>query len=371
MNRTTTILGLAFAASTALLATAGCGGGAEANLAPDSGPAEGLRPQRVEAALVATGDLRPSLRSTGTLVPKRKATIHALVEGRLDEVPVDIGTRVARGARMFVVRTDDYEIALRQAEAALARAKVALADAEREDARAEGLFREGSATEQMRDQAKTAKDEAHAAEREADARAALARRMLADATAEAPYAGAITARFRQRGEFVSKGDPVVEIMDLATLEAEMEIPEPFAGTVAPGLEVSLAVRGGEGTVAGRVVAVNPKIDLATRTFTVKVEVDNRPLGLPAGLFCTGSFALPERIGLPSVPASAVQRDEGRSFVWVVGEGKVSRRVVREAGAADGTVFVESGLEPGERVVTAGAGGLFEGAEVEIGERAGV
>jgi hypothetical protein len=47
---------------------------------------------------------------------------------------------------------------------------------------------------------------------------------------------------------VSKGDPVVEIMDLATLEAEMEIPEPFAGTVAAGLDVSLAVRSGERTV---------------------------------------------------------------------------------------------------------------------------
>lgn len=350
------------AALAAAIAASGCGGGAEAELKQTS-TAQALQAQSVETARVVRKEFRPTLVSTGTLFPKRQAEIKSLVDGRLDDVPVDIGTKVRKGQRLFLVRTVDFEIGLAQAEAALARARVGLEDRRREKTRMEGLFREGSATEQMQDQAATALEDAEAAVREAEARAAMARQMLEDATIVAPYDGWVTARWQQRGEFVHKGDPVVEIMDLSTLEAEMEIPEPYAGQIEPGLEVDLSLRGGHVPAKGRVLAVNPKVDLTTRTFKVKVEVENGEKGLQAGLFCTGTFRLAERAGVAAVPASAVQRDQGASFVWIVRDGTVARRGIEEIGSTEGLVYVEGGLEEGETVVSGGAGGLYEGAAV--------
>jgi len=271
--------------------------------------------------------------------------------------------KVRKGQRLFLVRTVDFEIGLAQAEAALTRARVGREDRRREKTRVEGLFREGSATEQMQDQAATALEDAEAAVLEAEAGVAIARQMLEDATIVAPYDGHVTARWHQRGEFVSRGDRVVELMDLATLEAEIEIPEPFAGRIEPGLEVALALRGGQVSATGRLIAVNPKVDLTTRTFKVKVEVENGEKGLQAGLFCTATFRLPERAGAAAVPASAVQRDQGASFVWIVRDGTVARRGIEEIGSEEGFVYVESGLEEGETVVSGGAGGLYEGAAV--------
>ena len=67
--------------------------------------------------------------------------------------------------------------------------------------------------------------------------------------------------------------------------------------------------------------------------------------------------------------SALQRDEGRSFVWVVLGDKVTQRVVREAGTEGEWVFLDDGVSAGERVVSQGAGGLYEGAAVSVGNAA--
>lgn len=357
-----------FLALAAALCAAGCASG-DAKVGSSTSKDDALRPQTVRTAKVARKDRRPVVTTTGTLVPRRRAELRALSEGRIDAMAVDIGDRVRAGQVLLQVRTADYRNALEQAEAALARAQVAAGDREREKHRAEGLFREGSATEQMRDQAATAFDDAQAGLREASARVTSARQALEDCTIRAPYGGVITMRLRQRGEYVGRGDVVVEIMDLSILEAEMEVPEPFAGSIPLGLPATISVRSGGDSITGRVVAVNPKVDLATRTFRVKVEVDNRDGRLQANLFCTGRFDLPAQASTAAVPAEAMQRDEGRSFVWVVEGGEVRRRAVREAGADDGWIFVEDGLRDGEEVVVAGAGGLHEGAAIERGQAA--
>src|SRR5262249_24622845 len=100
-------------------------------------------------------------------------------------------------------------------------------------------------------------------------------------------------------------------------------------------------------------------------FKIKVRVGNPDSKLQAGLFCTGSFDLPERKGVPAIPAEALRRDEGRSIVWVVESGKAVSREVVESGAADGWIFLQRGLRGGETVVVSGAGGLHDGAAVEV------
>jgi len=346
------------------VSAAGCGA-EKADSGSTTSKADALKPQAVQAATVVLKDRLPVVETTGTLVPRRRAELRAMAEGRVDQVPVDIGTPVKEGQVVFQVRLAEYENAYRQASAALARAKVALADRDRERGRMEGLFKEGSATEQMRDQAATAYEDAVAGLKEAEARAAISQQALEDCTGRSPYDGVITMRSRQRGEYVSRGDVVVEVMDLKVLEAEMEVPEPYAGKIRVGLSVELDVRGGLKGVAGTVVAVNPKVDVATRTFTVKVQVDNGDLTLQAGLFCAGRFKLPAEPDKAAIPASALSKDEGRSTVWLIQDGRVHRKQVTADGTMDGFVFVDEGLHPGDQVVSGGGGGLFEGAPVTL------
>jgi membrane fusion protein (multidrug efflux system) len=334
--------------------------------APAAGTAsEVLAPREVALVAAARRDFRPAVEATGTVRASREAEMRALSEGQLEAVPVDVGTRVGAGQTVFQVRPTEYRLDLQQAEAAVVSAQVALKDARRERDRMDGLAREGSATGQMLDQAVSAAERAEAALGEAQARRDAARQRLADTTGAAPYGGVITARMLQRGEFVARGNPVVKIADLSTLHGEFEVPERLAGTLATGMKADLVVRTTGEALVGTIVAVNPAIDSTNRTFLVKVAVPNPDLRLQAGLFATARFELPPRLGALAVPAAAVIRDEGRSFVWIVEDGRARTLAIRE-GLADGDwVEVVEGVGPGQSVVTTGAGGLVAGAQVAV------
>ncbi len=330
-----------------------------------SGSAEVLAAREVELVAATRRDFRPTLEATGTLRAAREAEMRALSEGQLEAVPVDVGSRVRAGQTVFQVRPTEYRLDLQQADAAVVSAQVALKEARRERERMEGLAREGSATGQMLDQAVAAAERAEAMLGETQARRDAAKQRLADTTGPAPYDGVITARMLQRGEFVGRGAPVVKIADLSTLHGEFEVPERLAGALAPGMKADLVVRTTGEPLEGAIIAVNPSIDSANRTFMVKVSIPNPGLRLQAGLFATARFELPPRLGSVAVPSAAVIRDEGRSFVWIVDGGHAKTLPIRE-GLADGEwVEVVEGIAPGQAVVTTGAGGLVAGAQVAV------
>jgi len=164
---------------------------------------------------------------------------------------------------------------------------------------------------------------------------------------------------------VRRGEVVVEIMDLTTLEAEVDLPERYFQGVSTGSVVSIEVASMQTGVEGKVIAVNPKIDPQTRTFLIKVAVDNREERLKAGLFCSGLLKLPAVEGAVAVPSSAVLNDEGRSYVWVAKEGQVERRFIQPGETAETFVEAVEGLEPGESVVVEGMGGLMDGSPIKV------
>ncbi|MBN1355812.1 efflux RND transporter periplasmic adaptor subunit [bacterium] len=320
---------------------------------------------KVKVAPVEIRDFEPMIQSTGSLRPHRHASLKALVGGEISQLPVDIGTSVFKGSLLFEIRPVDYQLALQQAEANLDQARVMLKDRERELRRMENLFAEGFATEQMRDQARTGTEQAEAAVKQARAARDTTRQMLADCRITAPYDGVITARFMELGEFVGVGDPVVEIMDLTVLNAEVEVPERYAGQILTGSTVRLNVNTYRDTYEGIVIAVNPKINPASRTFLVKVAVENTDLKLQAGLFCTLEFTLPVLHDQLAVPRAAVIRDEGRSIVWIIRDGKAHLTPVTEGAYLNGFVLVYNGLTESDVVVTDRFGGLQNGMDVII------
>ncbi len=363
-----------------LLPLLGCGNDGETRTRDTSLKKEdALKPKDVSVAEVGKHDFDRSVRFTGTLQPENHAGLRALVEGTIDKFPVEIGDRVEKGQLLFEVRLVDYELRVRQARSAIRVAEatertsqVSVEDAKREKLRMENLYKEGSATEQMQDRARTEYDRALALLEQAkatvvQARVGLdtARQALDDCTVEAPYSGFVTGKFIEQGEYVRRGEVIVEIMDLSSLEAEVALPERYFESVAPGAPVPIEVGSVAMQVEGEVVAVNPKIDPQTRTFLIKVRVDNQEGRLKAGLFCSGLLSLPAVQGGIAAPAAAVLNDEGRSYVWVVKAGTVKKRVIQIGANTEGFVEVTDGLEMGEKVVVEGSGGLMDNTPINV------
>ena len=365
---------------TILLTPLGCGSGEETGTSEASLSKEGaLQPKGVSVAEVARRDFDRSVHFTGTLQPENHAGLRALVEGTIDKFPVEIGDSVEKGQILFQVRLVDYELRVRQARSAIRVAeateqtyRVSTEDAKREKLRMENLYKEGAATEQIQDRAGTEHERAVALLEQAkatviQARVGLdtARQALEDCTVVAPYTGFVTGKYREQGEYVHRGEVVVEIMDLSTLEAEVALPERYFESVPVGVPVPIEVGSMTMPVKGEVVAVNPKIDPQTRTFQIKVRVENQEGRLKAGLFCSGLLSLPAVQGSLAVPSVAVLNDEGRSYVWVANGGMVKRRLIQVGVVAGGFVQVTDGLQTGEKVVVEGVGGLMDGSMVEV------
>lgn len=340
-----------------------------------------LRPRVVSVTEVAQHDFEQSIPFTGTLQPENHAGLRALVEGTIDTIPVEIGDRVEKGRLLFQIRLVDYELRVREAQSAIRVAeateqtyRVTAEDAKREMLRMENLTREGSATEQMRDRARTEYDRAVALQEQAKASVLRAQvgldaalQALDDCTVKAPYAGFVTGKFREQGEYVHRGERVLEIMDLSSLKAEVDLPERYFESVRAGSPVAIKVGSMDMRIDAEVIAVNPKIDFQTRTFLIKIRVDNREERLKAGLFCSGRLSLPAVRSAPAVPSSAVLNDEGRFYVWVDRAGHAERRLIQVGVRARDFVQVTEGLRPGEKVVVEGHGGLMDGSQIEVRE----
>ena len=200
---------------------------------------------------------------------------------------------------------------------------------------------------------------------EAEAAVASARQMLRDTSVRAPFDGTVTARLRQAGDYARRGEEMIEIKQLATMFAEIDVPERYAASLTVGLPVEIIVDSADVRRQASIAAVNNSIDPGTRTFRVKAEVDNSDKRIKAGAFCTARFELPGREGSFAVPAESVKTEEGRVFVWTVQDGR-ARRVAVTLGEFSGNFHeVLEGLNGHEQVVVGGGGALADDDLVEI------
>ena len=376
-----------------------------------------LSKKKVEVAAVERLSFQRDIQSTGSLEPRNSASLRALVSGPLVAVHVDIGERVNSGRVLFETRPVESRLALKSAEAALKTAKATLSDllawqrneeieihrAELARARAEYdrlakdrqravlVFERGAISESELQAADTAAESAKALlgvaeERlrvaesgptkeqievarsrveESEASVARARQTLADTRVRAPYSGVINRRHLKVGDYVNRGDPVLDLADISYLEAETRIPERYAQQIELKIPAVVKIESLGIERKGQVIAASGAVDQATRTFLVKVGIDNADYSLKAGVFCICEFQLPPLENALAVPHGAVQHKEGASFVWIEQAGKVRRADVQLGARNDGYIQVLNGLSGDERVVVKGAGALSEDDEIEL------
>jgi Cu(I)/Ag(I) efflux system membrane fusion protein len=174
-------------------------------------------------------------------------------------------------------------------------------------------------------------------------------------TLTSPISGVIAELGVREGATVMPGMTLFRIVDLSTVWVNAEIPETQAAWVTPGAKVSARVQAyPERVFEGRVGALLPEVNAATRTVRTRIEVANPRAVLKPGMFATIEFRQPAKRETVLVPSEAVIRTGRRDVVMVaVGEGKF-RAVPVEVGAeSGGQSEIRKGLSPGDRVVLSG------------------
>jgi membrane fusion protein, copper/silver efflux system len=174
-------------------------------------------------------------------------------------------------------------------------------------------------------------------------------------TIAAPIAGVISELTAREGMTVMNGAPLFRINGLATVWVNAEVPESMAPAVRPGaaVQVSTAAFPNE-HFAGKVTAILPQVDAATRTLKARIEVENPKAKLVPGMFATVAFAASGAADVLLVPSEAVIRTGKRNLVMLAGEqGRFVPVEVELGQEGGGRVEVRKGLEAGQKVVVSG------------------
>lgn len=342
----------------ASLALAGCGAEPEAE-------APAPRPVRVVTVEKGVGGQVASF--TGDVQAQDEAALAFRVSGRMIERSANVGDVVKAG--QVVARLDPQNAlnARRSAQAALAAAESQLVTAANTFERQEQLLRNGFTTQANHDAARTALQAAQSGVDNAEAQLKIAQDNVSYTELVADAAGTVTARGGEPGEVVQAGQMILQLARQGGRDAVFDVPANVlrAAPADPVITVALS-DDPKVTATGRVREVAPQADPVTRTFRVRVGLDNPPAAMRLGSTVVGRVELGTDAAI-ELPASALTAVNDRPAVWVVdpATGTVVLRNIELRGFSPASISVETGLSPGEVVVTAGVQALHPGQKVRL------
>lgn len=288
--------------------------------------------------------------ASGPALPVAEATLSTKLMGAVTAVLVTEGTRVAAGAPLVRLDAADLDAKSRQASAGIAGAEAAYREAQAQATRIRALYADSAAPRAQLDAVEAGLARATAGLEAARAGSTELNAVRAYGVLRAPFAGVVTRRFVDVGDFAAPGAPLVTVQDASRLRISAAVPAAMARRVKAGMTLAARIEGE--AVQAVIEGVVPS---AATMYTINAIVANRSGALPAGGSAT--LAVPggsaERTLL--VPLSAIVREGDLTGVRVVRDGRSELRWVRLGDSYGDRVVVRTGLQAGERVALAGAG----------------
>jgi RND family efflux transporter MFP subunit len=308
----------------------------------------------VVTAPVETDNAGDSVISLGTAKAARSVTLYPQVSGMVAEVLVVPGKTVRTGDLLVRLENDEEKVAVEKAQITLEQAQGTL---ERQQSLAKSKTISSVALSDAQTAVRMAGVELRSAEID------LGRRSIT-----APFSGVTGLTDLSVGDFVTTSTPLATVDDFSTMRVEFEVPERWAGRVAPGQAITATAQALPGSsFPGTITGIDNRVDQTTRTLRMQAELANDDGALKTGMaiLVTLKFDTDKELAVPSL---AVQWDRRGSFVWKVVDGAARRTDVAIVRRHSGVVVVRGEVQAGDRVIVEGLLRLREGAKVnEVNE----
>ena len=295
-----------------------------------------------------------SIQSTyvGYLLPNKRVLMRSEIDGVIEKIDFEEGDEITKGKRLVDISTKEHRLKL----------KIAITDSNLADInikRDEKLAAQNLIPNAQLDQTKTRAESASLNKE-------LAEISLNKSLISSPLKGTIKTRHIKVGEFVRKGDKLVEILDIDRILVKVNIPEQEILSIQVGQNVEVALYIMEKkTFLGRVKNIGLEADSSNRTFPVEILVDNKERQLRAGMLARATFTKSVDQDQIVIPRHTVlERDQGR-VVYVFEDGKAFRRDITIGLSQLDQVQVVQGLNKGELIVVEGHTKLTDGEEVNV------
>ncbi|MBN7769989.1 efflux RND transporter periplasmic adaptor subunit [Marinobacter daepoensis] len=338
----------------AVLVAAGAGGAAiYLSIEPSveeqgSGQARVSKVSAVEPRLTS---VRDDVRSVANLKALETVELTTEVSGRVVEINLEPGRKVARGD--VLVRLDD-----RQARADLQVIEAQLADARRQLERALRLRANNSVSQAQVDELRTAVSVAEAQRQSARVR-------LENHHIEAPFAGVAGLSDISIGAYLQAGTGITTLDSIDSMEMSFAVPERFVGQVRVGQQVVATSPAFPGEIfEGALVELATRISELSRTLSVRAIIGNPDGRLRPGQFMSAALTLQEREGMV-IPEQALMIRGNDKYVFLAEDGVARRVPVVTGSRLPGLVEIVSGLTLEDAVVITGQDRLSTGDRLDV------
>jgi membrane fusion protein (multidrug efflux system) len=297
--------------------------------------------------------LTERLSTTGTVRANEDVELVAEISGKVAAIHFREGRRVQKD--QLLLEIDDTQL---RAERERAVHRVSLA--ERSEARQRRLLGEGLVSQEEYDFAQSELDVLRS-------ELELAEGRLIKTRIHAPFGGIVGLRDVSVGTYLTPQTRIATLQDVNPIKVDFSVPEKHARHLKAGAQIQFRTKGSDEVHAGTIVAVEPRIDLQTRSLTLRAQSPN-----PNGVLVPGAFADVEIVirrieGALAVPNRAVIPELGGKKVFVYQDGEAQPRSVETGLRTAETVEVTQGLEAGDRVIVTAIQRLRPGLPLTLEE----
>lgn len=307
----------------------------------------------VEAVTASEMSMMDTLTVTATLEAGETATIRPEVTGRVISIPFIEGKTVKKGDILFKLDDSVQRAVLAQAQANMSFA--------RNNARRYDNLLDSRAI------SRTEAEQAGADLKSSLANVALAQANLSKMTIRAPFDGTVGIRNVSVGTVVDPGVELVTITQTKPLRILFELPEKYLPNIAINQPVRFTVSSHPDKVfTGIIAAIDSQIDPVSRSVKVKATIPNEDGALLSGQFASLAFGLNRTARVIAIPEAALVPEGRQVYVYKIDADNRVQKTNVEPGLRDGVnVEIKTGVNAGDKIVTAGQQKLFQDTRVQI------
>ena len=323
----------------------------------------------VRYAVVEEGSGEKVRSFSGVSKSEQEANLSFKVSGTLRALNVAVGDVLEPGQVIAEIDPSEFELQAQQAQADLTRATAEQRNAQSAYKRTRELYENQNASRNDLDTARAAFESAEALVNVSKRALDIAQLNVSYTSLEATESCSVATTNVEVGENVSSGQVVVGANCGDQLKVEVSVPENLISLVETGMSAQIRFDSVPDTIYdGRITEVG--VAATGTTFPVSIRLID-PDGLRTGQTAEVRFQIPTENQAIVVPASAVAEDQDGRFVYLVTEGDgehsgiIKRQEVSVGELVQGGIEIESGLTPGDRVVTAGVSVIRDGLEVLV------
>ena len=318
-------------------------------------------PTAVTTDIAKKTDWQPTMDSVGSLVAVNGVTVSTDLAGIVGQIAFESGSKVRAGDLLVHLDTKQEEAQLRQAEAQRDFALISL------KRNKELLGKHAVAQADC--------DNAEASYRQAQSSVDQYAALIARKTIRAAFDGIAGIRQVNLGQYLKEGDAIVALQAFDPIYVNFSLPQQDLSKLGVGMKVELQVDAfGSQIFSGKITAINSMVDQSTRNVQVQATLPNGDYKLRPGMFTKVSVVVNESKSVVAIPATAVHYAPYGNSIFIVSEMKdqqgksykgVREQFVKVGQTRGDLVAVDSGLNPGEEIVTSGVFRLRNAAPIII------